>query len=142
MQTEILTLLAAHRSPESFVAGAAALNVGSPRYSGDIDIFHDREEGVAKASEADIAVLDGKGFTSRWLRREPGFHAAIVAKGGQDMKLEWVEAVTFASSPPSKMNCLVTACTSSISPPTRRSPPPGGANHATSSISSTSMSGI
>jgi hypothetical protein len=40
IQTDILRLLAAHRDPESYVAGAAALNRDAPRYSSDIDIFH------------------------------------------------------------------------------------------------------
>jgi hypothetical protein len=37
-QTEILRLLAAHRSPESFLAGATVLNAGAdtPRYSRDL----------------------------------------------------------------------------------------------------------
>ena len=53
LQIEILLLLASHRNPESYVAGAAALNQDGPRFSGDIDIFHDREEGVALASGSD-----------------------------------------------------------------------------------------
>jgi len=50
VQTEILRLLAAHRDPESYVAGAAPLNRDAPRISGDIDLFHDREERVAAAA--------------------------------------------------------------------------------------------
>ena len=46
IQSEILVLLAAHRNPESYVAGAVPLNRDGPRYSADIDIFHDREESV------------------------------------------------------------------------------------------------
>src|SRR5262245_38905928 len=46
VQIEILRLLAANRDPESYVAGAAALNREAPRYSGDIDVFHGREERV------------------------------------------------------------------------------------------------
>ena len=47
LQREILRLLAAHRNLESFVAGAVPLQQDGPRYSSDIDIFHDREEAVA-----------------------------------------------------------------------------------------------
>ena len=50
IQTEILGLLAAHRDPESYVAGASPLNRDAPRISGDIDVFHDREERVAAAA--------------------------------------------------------------------------------------------
>jgi len=90
VQTDILQLLAAHRNPESYVAGATALNWDGPRFSGDIDIFHDLEAGVAEASAADIALLTENGFTTSWLRREPGFHSAIVKRRGDSTKLEWV----------------------------------------------------
>ena len=90
IQSEILGILAKHRNPESYVAGAAALNQHGPRYSGDIDIFHDREEGVALASSADSAWLMENGFVLQWLRREPGFHAAMAQRGGEVTKLEWL----------------------------------------------------
>ena len=47
IQRAILCLLARNRDPESFVAGAVPLQQDGPRYSSDIDIFHDREERVA-----------------------------------------------------------------------------------------------
>jgi hypothetical protein len=53
-------LHAAHRNPESDVAGATALNRNGPRYSGDIDIFHDREEAVAQAAAFAHAMPIGK----------------------------------------------------------------------------------
>jgi len=90
LQTEILRLLAGHRNPESYVAGATALNQNGPRFSADIDIFHDREEAVAQAAEADTALLAENGFGIQWLRREPGIHAAIVQRGGESTRLEWV----------------------------------------------------
>ena len=46
IQIDILGLLASQRDPESYVAGATPLNRNAPRYSADIDIFHDREERV------------------------------------------------------------------------------------------------
>jgi hypothetical protein len=85
----VLQLLAAHRNPESYVAGASALNRDGPRFSDDIDIFHDREEAVARAAEADAALLAGCGFSIRWLRREPGLHAAVVVLAGESTRLEW-----------------------------------------------------
>jgi hypothetical protein len=65
IQTDILQLLASHRDPESYVAGSTPLNRDAPRYSGDIDIFHDREERVARAAEEDSAVLVEHGYTLR-----------------------------------------------------------------------------
>lgn len=100
LQSEILQLLATHRSPESYVAGATVLNQDGPRFSGDIDIFHDREERVAQAAAEDTALLTENGFTiARWLRREPGIHAAVVQRRGESTKLEWVTDSDFRFFP-------------------------------------------
>lgn len=58
-QSETLRLLAARRSPESFLAGGTVLNAApdSPRYSKDVDIFHDIQASVAANAEADAALL-------------------------------------------------------------------------------------
>ena len=37
IQTDVLRLLASHRDPESYVAGATPLNRDAVRYSADID---------------------------------------------------------------------------------------------------------
>jgi hypothetical protein len=52
IQVAVLRLLAAHRDPESYVAGATPLNRNTAHYSSDIDVFHDREERVAAGSLA------------------------------------------------------------------------------------------
>ncbi len=62
IQTDILRLLAAHRDPESYVAGASPLNRDAPRISGDIDVFHDREERVAAAALSDTQTLAAAGY--------------------------------------------------------------------------------
>jgi len=62
LQHEVLGLLAANRNPESYVAGATVLNQDGPRFSADIDIFHDREAAVATAAETDTALLATNGF--------------------------------------------------------------------------------
>lgn len=99
VQREVLQLLAAHRNPESYVAGAAALNRDGARFSGDIDIFHDREENVAHAADEDAALLAEQGFAVQWLRREPGIHAALVHRRGGGTKLEWVRDSDFRFFP-------------------------------------------
>lgn len=88
IQSEILVLLAAHRNPESYVAGAVPLNRDGPRYSADNDIFHDREESVALAADADVALLIKEGFAVEWLRREPGISGAVVARDRASVKLD------------------------------------------------------
>ncbi len=90
LQGKILRLLAAHRDPESYVAGSTPLNVEAPRYSGDIDVFHDREERVAQAAAEDSAILQEHGFALEWLRREPNYYSVLVRGDDEATKLEWV----------------------------------------------------
>jgi hypothetical protein len=91
IQTEILRLLASYRDPESYVAGATTpLNVRRPRYSRDIDVFHDREDRVAQAALGDAGVLEGEGYEVSWLRRLPLIYTAAVRKTGAGTQLEWV----------------------------------------------------
>ena len=68
IQIDVLRLLAAHRDPESDVAGATPLNRNTARYSDDIDVFHDREERVAAAALHDVDVLEAAEYrvTGLW----------------------------------------------------------------------------
>jgi hypothetical protein len=90
IQTEILRLLAAHRDPESYVAGSTPINRQAPRYSADIDVFHDREERVARAAQEDSDLLQARGYTLQWIRREPTLYAVVVERDGASTKIEWV----------------------------------------------------
>ena len=73
LQSQILRLLAAQRDPESYVAGSTPLNRDGFRTSDDIDIFHDREERVARAAEMDSEILQAKGLEVTWLGASPRF---------------------------------------------------------------------
>lgn len=99
LQSDILRLLASHRSPDSYVAGATVLNRDGPRYSEDIDLFHDREEAVARAAESDAALLRDAGFSVDWIRREPGIHVAAVGRGAERTRLEWARDSDFRFFP-------------------------------------------
>jgi hypothetical protein len=90
IQIEVLRVLATHRDPESYVAGATPLNRNAPRYSGDIDVFHDREERVASAALSDAQALTAAGYQISWLRQLPLMYSAEVARGGASTRLEWV----------------------------------------------------
>lgn len=98
-QSRILRMLAAHRNPESYVAGSTPLNRERPRLSEDIDIFHDREERVAQAAEEDAAALHAEGLDILWLRREPAIHTAEVRAGNDYTHLEWVADSDFRFFP-------------------------------------------
>jgi hypothetical protein len=99
IQSEILQLLASHRDPESYVAGSTPLNRTAPRYSGDIDIFHDREERVLQAAELDSALLQANGFALQWHRREPLIYTAFLNRSNESTKLEWVADSDFRFFP-------------------------------------------
>jgi hypothetical protein len=91
-QSETLRLLASGRSPESFVAGGTILNAGadSPRYSKDVDIFHDVESSVTASAETDSATLRQAGYEVAWLVRQPMFQRAQVIREGSRLLIEWV----------------------------------------------------
>jgi hypothetical protein len=89
-QIDILQLLASHRSPESFVGGSTPLNRNTLRYSGDIDVFHDREEGVADAAFNDARALEAAGYRVTWLRQLPSIHTAQIGIREELTRLEWV----------------------------------------------------
>jgi hypothetical protein len=66
------------------------INRSGPRYSADLDIFHDRQERVATAALADAAILKDAGFDVTWLRQQPATYSASVRRGSDETKLEWV----------------------------------------------------
>ena len=91
-QTRVLTLLAANRSPDSFVAGGTVLNATSdtPRFSADVDIFHDVQESVAISAERDVAILQQHDHIVKWLLRQPMFQRADIRLGPDNVRLEWL----------------------------------------------------
>jgi hypothetical protein len=90
-QSDVLKVIAAARSPDSYVAGAVPINRRrGPRTSKDIDIFHAREEDAAAAAENDARLLREAGFTIRWLRRLPGIYSAEIVGPEGSTRLEWV----------------------------------------------------
>lgn len=90
LQSDILRLIAAKRDPESFIAVGVPINRAGPRYSADIDVFHDRQERVAEAALADAAVLGAAGYDVQWIRQQPATYSASVRLGADETKLEWV----------------------------------------------------
>jgi hypothetical protein len=86
----VLQLIAGRRDPESFVAGGTPINRDGPRYSSDIDIFHEREERVSEAAETDAAILRASGLQTTWTRRQPGIQSLKIQLGDEETKVEWV----------------------------------------------------
>jgi hypothetical protein len=100
-QQSVLRLLAGQRLPESHVAGGAAINrsSSSPRFSADIDIFHDVADDVRAAAECDARILDSVGYKVTWQLRQASLQRAQVERDGQLMKLEWCHDSSFRFFP-------------------------------------------
>lgn len=101
IQNEILRKLAANRSPESYLAGATVLHRSerSPRYSQDLDFFHDVEDSVAQSAEQDASTLLAAGYELEWLMRTPTFYRAVVTVNHERLKLEWAQDSAFRFFP-------------------------------------------
>jgi hypothetical protein len=90
-QASVASLLALNRTPDSYLAGGAALHIepNGKRYSNDLDYFQDSEQRVASAFEQDRKTLAEGGFSLRIVLQQPGFVRAIVEKYGGSTKVEW-----------------------------------------------------
>jgi hypothetical protein len=100
LQSHLLRLLASQRSPDSYVAGAIALNRDGPRFSGDIDIFQDDGERIVAIAESDAAIITKAGFDLAWLPSHgSGKRVALVDGLGETTQLEWVADSDFRFFP-------------------------------------------
>lgn len=101
-QLRISRLLARNRSPDSHLAGGAALHFrpNTRRYSNDLDFFHDSEERVAAAFEADRRLLEGDGIRVSVRVAQPGFVRAIAGAGEESTKIEWSHDSAWRFMPP------------------------------------------
>lgn len=100
-QRDVAHLLAAHRNPDSHLAGGAVINRAdaSIRYSNDFDIFHDVAESVAASAEADAHALRAAGHAVAWTLRQEGFFRAEVSRGEDRRRLDWSHDSAFRFFP-------------------------------------------
>ena len=92
LQERVLSVLSKNRSSESHLAGAGAIHSAkdSLRYSGDIDLFHDREVVVAASFAKDRETLEQAGFGIEVLLSQPGFIRARIRSEDQGgVLLDW-----------------------------------------------------
>ena len=101
IQIQVLKAIAENRSPESYLGGATVLHTDddTPRYSQDLDVFHDLEESVALCAEADAATLLDAGYQLRWLLRTPAFYRAVLSAEDQQLQIEWAQDSAFRFFP-------------------------------------------
>ena len=101
IQTRALGTLAANRSPDSYLAGATVLHRSrdTPRFSRDLDLFHDLADSVALCAETDAATLGDAGFELTWLLRTPAFYRAVLSAEGEQLRIEWAQDSAFRFFP-------------------------------------------
>ena len=99
LQSHVLRVLAAERSPDSYRAGGVAINREGPRFSGDIDIFQDTEQRLDAAAQGDAKALTDAGLTLTWKKIVTGKRDAEVEGLGDRMRLEWVHDSAFRFFP-------------------------------------------
>jgi hypothetical protein len=101
-QRALLALLARNRSPESYLAGGAALHLApnSLRYSNDLDFFHDSEPRVASAFAADEALLKSEGYSVEVELSQPGHIQALVSKNDEATRIDWAHDSAWRFLPP------------------------------------------
>ena len=89
---EILRCIAANRHPDSFVAGGTVLNRSedTPRYSRDVDLFHDDPANLKAAAAADTETLRSAGYEVALTTTAELFIRAKVQRGELGTKIEWV----------------------------------------------------
>lgn len=101
-QRSILALLAETRTPDSYLAGGAALHFSprSVRYSNDLDFFHDSEERVATAFSDDSSRLEAARFHMEVVLSQPGFVRAVVSRDTQSTRIDWAHDSAWRFMPP------------------------------------------
>ena len=100
-QRTVLRLLAANRSPDSYVAGGTIVNQGdsTPRYSNDIDLFHDPAASVVSCAAADIATLESHGYHVTRLLDGRSFIRATVQRDVHTVLIDWATDSAFRFFP-------------------------------------------
>ena len=90
-QEEVARLLSVNRTPDSYLAGGAAIHIEphTTRYSNDLDYFHDSVERVASAYADDERTLRASGHLVAGEIRLPGYIRATVSRDGASTKVEW-----------------------------------------------------
>lgn len=90
LQRDIMASIAGNRSDSSYIAGGIVLNMDWPRMSDDIDIFHDTDEEIGSAADADIAKLKADGFEVSVEVKIYGCVEASVKRGGEGTLVQWM----------------------------------------------------
>jgi hypothetical protein len=101
-QRRVLRQLAQNRSPDSYLAGGAALHFApnTRRFSNALDFFHDSEERVASAFAGDAEELRRAGFVLDIELSQPGHIRALVSQGSDSTRIDWAHDSSWRFMPP------------------------------------------
>lgn len=99
IHSDVLKVIASRRDPESYIADGTPLNQDGPRFSEDIDVFHDREQRVSSAALSDAQALEAEDYEIKWLRQSPAMYTAEVTRENARTRLEWVADSDFRFFP-------------------------------------------
>ncbi|MEE8367437.1 MAG: nucleotidyl transferase AbiEii/AbiGii toxin family protein [Thermoanaerobaculia bacterium] len=92
-QANLARALSENRSFDSYLAGGAAILIEpkTTRFSRDLDYFHDSEERVVEAFDADRRLLERRGYSVEVNLNQPGYIRAVVAREREATKVEWAQ---------------------------------------------------
>lgn len=101
-QREVLAVTGKNRTPDSYLAGGAAIHFTptSLRFSNDLDFFNDSVERVASAFADDSASLAAAGIAAQVEISQPGFVRAIVRRGKFVTRIDWAHDSSWRFMPP------------------------------------------
>jgi hypothetical protein len=101
-QRTILRLLAGNRSPNSYLAGGAALHFkpNSHRFCKHLDFFHDSEERAASTFDVDAGLLRASGFAVDVELSQPGHIRALISRGDDSTRIDWAHDSAWRFLPP------------------------------------------
>ena len=90
-QATVLAHVARNRSDASYLAGEAALHIGSDgeRFSNDLDFFHNTADRVNQTFAADALVLRAAKFMVDVIHEHRGFVSAAVRRDHDATVLDW-----------------------------------------------------
>lgn len=101
-QRQVLALIGRSRTPDSYLAGGAALHFtpNSLRFSNDLDFFNDSEARVATAFADDQSALSADGFSLEVEVSQPGFVRAVVRRSTDSTRIDWAHDSAWRFMPP------------------------------------------
>ena len=102
LQRDILATIGSARTPDSYLAGGAAIHFTpqSTRFSSDLEFFNDSVERVATAYAADHAALVLAGYSLAIEISQPGFVRAIVSRDAGATRIDWAHDSAWRFMPP------------------------------------------